>query len=471
MKRAGIVKPGACHLFRHSCATDMHRNGADIRYVQEMLGHARMETTQIYTHVNVAALARVHARTHPHGILPRDHEHGYRDPEPPEPGHQEDLPPAPESPSDKPPEPPEPEPPESPGGGPSNPRGPEDSPCGGTGEVLKLRPAMRRSPSNPCPMPRTVPKPPGGDGSPAGSGAIHSPRRLRPQDPGIPLEASARSRLQAEEVPGRSLHVAYYGYRYYHPDLGRWISRDPIAERGGLNLYAFVGNDGMSSLDLNGGIKTPDWASDRNRLNLSYRSGKIILKSCGAFTWVIEWFVFPKAGASGGIVGQKMDIESKDDTGKVIDGSQEHYHEAWRVKPDSGEIQVERGGAGIVWTDPDNPDAARKASYEKSPLDIWSSNGFDNIAGTTTFRGWARYREPVSEAEYSKEYPDRKINAGRLAVRNVGTPSFPNSRKSDLVYRKLTVNWCCKPGASENDRKTKLAEIFPASDRIYVVNA
>ena len=35
----------------------------------------------------------------------------------------------------------------------------------------------------------------------------------------------------------------YYGYRYYHPNLGRWLSRDPIQERGGMNLYGFVGND------------------------------------------------------------------------------------------------------------------------------------------------------------------------------------------------------------------------------------
>ena len=69
MKKAGIDKPGSCHLFRHSCATDMHLGGADIRFVQEMLGHARLETTQIYTHVNIKALAEVHARSHPHGRI------------------------------------------------------------------------------------------------------------------------------------------------------------------------------------------------------------------------------------------------------------------------------------------------------------------------------------------------------------------------------------------------------------------
>ena len=67
LKRCGIDKPGSCHLWRHSCATDMHRGGADIRYVQEMLGHERIETTQIYTHVHIDALREVHARCHPQG--------------------------------------------------------------------------------------------------------------------------------------------------------------------------------------------------------------------------------------------------------------------------------------------------------------------------------------------------------------------------------------------------------------------
>jgi len=54
-----------CHLFRHAMATLMLENGADIRYVQEMLGHAWLNTTEIYTHVNIQKLIEVHRLTHP----------------------------------------------------------------------------------------------------------------------------------------------------------------------------------------------------------------------------------------------------------------------------------------------------------------------------------------------------------------------------------------------------------------------
>jgi integrase/recombinase XerD len=60
-------KRGSCHLFRHSVATLMLEGGADIRYVAEMLGHAKLETTQIYTRVSIAKLRAVHAATHPAG--------------------------------------------------------------------------------------------------------------------------------------------------------------------------------------------------------------------------------------------------------------------------------------------------------------------------------------------------------------------------------------------------------------------
>ena len=66
---AALGRAGSCHQLRHSCATHMLENGADIRFIQQMLGHARLDTTQIYTDVAIVQLREVHARTHPHARL------------------------------------------------------------------------------------------------------------------------------------------------------------------------------------------------------------------------------------------------------------------------------------------------------------------------------------------------------------------------------------------------------------------
>jgi integrase/recombinase XerD len=62
---AKLGKTGSCHLFRHTMATLMHENGADIRHIQAMLGHEDIKTTQIYTQVAIRALQQIHAATHP----------------------------------------------------------------------------------------------------------------------------------------------------------------------------------------------------------------------------------------------------------------------------------------------------------------------------------------------------------------------------------------------------------------------
>ena len=62
---AELGKTGSCHLLRHTAATLMVERGADIGYVQELLGHRDLGSTQIYTRVAPERLAAIHAATHP----------------------------------------------------------------------------------------------------------------------------------------------------------------------------------------------------------------------------------------------------------------------------------------------------------------------------------------------------------------------------------------------------------------------
>lgn len=68
---AKIGKMGGCHLWRHTVATMMLENGADIRVIQELLGHAKIATTELYTRVSINVLKQVYAATHPGAHLNR----------------------------------------------------------------------------------------------------------------------------------------------------------------------------------------------------------------------------------------------------------------------------------------------------------------------------------------------------------------------------------------------------------------
>ena len=69
LSNANVGKTGSCHMFRHTAATLMLNHGADVRFVQQLLGHIQLSTTEIYTRISIDQLARIHSLTHPGASL------------------------------------------------------------------------------------------------------------------------------------------------------------------------------------------------------------------------------------------------------------------------------------------------------------------------------------------------------------------------------------------------------------------
>jgi RHS repeat-associated protein len=92
----------------------------------------------------------------------------------------------------------------------------------------------------------------GEDDSPPAEGADFLPNSPIPPKPVKPSNSSAFNELEDASGDDVENRVSDYAYRYYDPMTGRWPSRDPIGERGGINLYGFVGNESINLIDILG---------------------------------------------------------------------------------------------------------------------------------------------------------------------------------------------------------------------------
>ena len=192
-----------------------------------MLGHARLETTQIYTHVHIDALRAVHARTHPHGTADT--------------GGSSEIGVEISATSDN----------------------VGDFASNSYAESLYASTSMSAL-AHPSPPTAAVTVAHGQSGSPKPPGEEPPPENALPRTPNSPKDPAGgnshnplmSSDLDERESLSNSASLVYYGYRYYDPVTGRWPSRDPIGEAGGINLYGFVVNDGVNSVDLYGLSRT-----------------------------------------------------------------------------------------------------------------------------------------------------------------------------------------------------------------------
>ena len=92
-----------------------------------------------------------------------------------------------------------------------------------------------------------------GDNEPPPQSGPFSRRKLpRPPEPGNPSSSQSAGRLKRSARRAKPGGVSFYQYRYYDPVTGRWPSRDPIEEEGGMNLYGFVSNNSISRNDYLG---------------------------------------------------------------------------------------------------------------------------------------------------------------------------------------------------------------------------
>ena len=215
---------------------------------------------------------------------------------------------------------------------------------------------------------------------------------------------------------------------HYDPNIGRWINRDPIGEQGGMNLYGFIGNDGVKSVDRLGLLKA------RSHFNPS--------EACGSF--LVDWDIsFEKAHRGRGYVVSNITFkwDATDTNGNNVKSPYgRDFYEAW--------------GPFVDGVDYDGQHGFR---------DNWASDDFDltGTKGTLVVKGDLRY---YSEGRTGpiEDYPipwtgqsDRRLHppSGPLPSTYIEPLYYGNltSEGEPTIIIDIDVHWDCRCGKNITD--------------------
>jgi RHS repeat-associated protein len=172
---------------------------------------------------------------------------------------------------------------------------------------------------------------------------FQNPNRTRLANRRQPL----RTRLGNASAPTKTASgVLYYGYRYYDPTTGRWPSRDPIGEQGGLNVYGFISNNPASTVDYMGlrsipngagtakytiGITDPKTKRKSTKLHtVKYSFGLVTMKDCKLAVVIPIHFV--TAAQTGMNQEQKKELRRKIKDGTLAKDFKRGIDRAWNKK-------------------------------------------------------------------------------------------------------------------------------------------
>ena len=231
--------------------------------------------------------------------------------------------------------------------------------------------------------------------------------------------------------------VRYYGFRYYNPSTGRWLSRDPIEEEGGTNLYGMVGNDSVNSTDALG-LKMVPYDGDTNSIPVKPTDTPPDLETVEANGYTIaKWRMRSDAFGTAVKIAGRLDIEifyltyntsnpdsedHKDGTGRTTSQHERHHAELYKNHWNAHiagvmEWEGEYSSVECAETAASIASAVSQIAYAKAQIE---NVGFDLTAYAARSRLNARYYKRKADVEYVKREQEKYLEQMLARYKSLG---------------------------------------------------